>query len=84
MPALRLMSVRDEFPQARSVVVTTFSRTPLTDMLYHFPSVEQHPEELANQAVAELLYNASHPETPRLKEILVPSELVNLEMIPQA
>ena len=82
MPALRLMITKKDFPQAANVVVTTFSNTPLIDMLYHLPSVEQHPEELANLAVAELLHNATHPDAPHLKETELPTSLVNLDHIP--
>lgn len=37
---------------------------------------------LASCAVSELLYNALHPDKPHLKEITVPSTLINFDRIP--
>ena len=82
MPAFRLQAARQEFNIRNHVVITGFSSSYIYEQLYHFPSVDQHPDQLASCAVSELLYNAQHPDKPHLKEITVPSTLINFDRIP--
>ena len=82
MPAWRLHAASLEQKKPNKVIITGFSSSPMQDKLYHFPSVDQHPDQLASCAITELLYNAEHPDKPHLDETIVPASLVNFDRIP--
>ena len=82
MPAWRLHAAKQEHKKLSKVIITGFSNSHLQDQLYHFPSVNHHPDQLASCAVSELLYNAEHPDNPHLNETIVPATLVNFDRIP--
>ena len=82
MPAWRLHAANLEHKKPNKVTITGFSASPILDRLYHFPSVDQHPDQLASCAITELLYNAEHPDKPHLCETIVPASLVNFDRIP--
>ena len=82
MPAWRLRAAKQELELSNHVVITGFSSNPIQNGLYHFPSVDQHPDQLASCAVSELLYNAEHPGKPHLTETVVPASLINFDRIP--
>jgi|GEM_PF-1920912 len=82
MPAWRLHAANLEHKKPNKVIITGFSSSPLQDRLYHFPSVDQHPDQLAACAITELLYNAEHPDKPHLNETIVPASLINFDRIP--
>ncbi|MBE6370554.1 MAG: GntR family transcriptional regulator [Lentisphaerae bacterium] len=82
MPAWRLHAAAMEHKKPDKVTITGFASSPMQDGLYHFPSVDQHPDQLASCAVSELLYNAEHPDNPHLCETIVPASLVNFDRIP--
>ncbi|MBQ9337264.1 MAG: substrate-binding domain-containing protein [Lentisphaeria bacterium] len=82
MPAWRLHAANLEHKKPNKVIITGFSSSPMQDKLYHFPSVDQHPDQLASCAITELLYNAEHPDKPHLDETIVPASLVNFDRIP--
>ena len=82
MPAWRLHAANLENGKPCKVTITGFASSPILDRLYHFPSVDQHPDQLAACAITELLYNAEHPDNPHLCETIVPASLVNFDRIP--
>lgn len=82
MPAWRLHAANLENRKPCKVTITGFASSPILDRLYHFPSVDQHPDQLASCAITELLYNAEHPDKPHLDETIVPASLVNFDRIP--
>ena len=55
-----------------------FEQTPIVPIA----TVEQYPEEIGASGVDELLYNAAHPESPHVGEILIEADLLHTELIP--
>ena len=82
MPGWRLRAAKQELNLSNDVIITGFSSNPIQDRLYHVPSVDQHPDQLASCAVSELLYNAEHPGKPHLSETVIPASLINFDRIP--
>lgn len=64
------------------ITVTGFGNIISSNSIVPIATVEQYPEEIGASGVDELLYNAAHPESPHVGEILLEADLLHTELIP--